>query len=286
MIWFLLVLSRLPLAVLYGLARVLYLLAYYVFRLRKKVVFHNLRASFPGKSESEIATIATSFYRNLADVVAEVVKGMTIDPAELKRRVEVRGTETVDEHCRAGRSVLLLAAHQANWEWTNLALSLALGYPLHVAYKPARKARSDALIRRIRCRFGSEVIPAKTLARDILRRKDLVRCIAIVADQVPTTSQTRIWLDFLNQPTAFFPGPEKLAESTGFPVMFIGIQRVRRGFYRVELSELVDSATNALDPEEVTRRYAAAVEQQILASPADWFWIHKRWKLVPPSEHL
>lgn len=73
-IFFLGVLSLFPLSVLYILADGTYLLLYFVFGYRRKVVRKNLLNAFPDKTLREIITIEKRFYRYLASLVFEIVK--------------------------------------------------------------------------------------------------------------------------------------------------------------------------------------------------------------------
>ncbi|MDH5609936.1 MAG: hypothetical protein OEY56_10680, partial [Cyclobacteriaceae bacterium] len=67
-------LSRLPFRVLYGLSDILYLALYVLAGYRKKVVFSNLRKSFPAKNDDEIREIAGKFYRHFCDLLIESIK--------------------------------------------------------------------------------------------------------------------------------------------------------------------------------------------------------------------
>ena len=67
-------LGRLPLAVLYRLAWLGYLLLYYVAGYRQAVVRDNLRAAVPEKSAGEITALAKRFYRQLADTGVEIIR--------------------------------------------------------------------------------------------------------------------------------------------------------------------------------------------------------------------
>jgi Kdo2-lipid IVA lauroyltransferase/acyltransferase len=171
-----------------------------------------------------------------------------------------------------------VAAHQCNWEWMLLALSLELGYPLDAAYKPLVDNWAEREMKKVRTRFGSRLVPAKELLADILQRRGVVRTIAMVADQEPTTSEHKHWTRFLNRDTAFFMGPEEIARVTHFPVFFLAMRRTGRGYYEMEFQPLAGAA-EVLPPGVLTERYVRRVEEQIRAAPPDWPWSHKRWKL-------
>jgi Kdo2-lipid IVA lauroyltransferase/acyltransferase len=171
-----------------------------------------------------------------------------------------------------------VAAHQCNWEWMLLALSLELGYPLDAAYKPLVDNWAEREMKKLRTRFGSRLVPAKELLPDIIKRRDVVRAVAMVADQEPTTSEHKYWTRFLNRDTAFYMGPEEIARVTRFPVFFIAMRRTGRGCYETRIEPLVETA-QGLGTGALTERYARLVEQQIHDAPSDWPWSHKRWKL-------
>jgi len=178
----------------------------------------------------------------------------------------------------SGSSVLLVAAHQCNWEWMLLALSLDLGHPLEAAYKPLVDGWAQREMLKARSRFGATLVPAQELLAHILRSGKTPRAIAMVADQEPRTSERRHWTRFMNRDTAFFMGAEEIARVTKFPAFFVGLRRTSRGHYAVSIAPLSQPGEK-LPPGALTERYARLVEAQIQASPADWPWSHKRWKL-------
>jgi Kdo2-lipid IVA lauroyltransferase/acyltransferase len=276
--WWVRLLSRVPLRLLYRLADLLGWLAFRVFPHREEVVRTNLSLCFPELGEDQLRLIQRHYYAGFADVLVEVVKSATLAPGELRRRVRMVGIEGPRALLAQGQSVLLAAAHQGNWEWMLLALSLELGFPVDAAYKPLVDNWAEREMKKVRSRFGSRLVPAKELLADIIRRGKTVRAIAMVADQEPTTSEHKHWTRFLNRDTAFYMGPEEIARVTRFPVFFVGTKRTARGCYELRFVPLC-SPTESLRGGELTERYVRLVEQQIRESPADWPWSHKRWKL-------
>lgn len=276
--WWVRLVSHLPFAVLYALADVLGWLAYRVFPYRDHVVRENLSLAFPETDAAGMSLIRRRYYAGFADVLVEVIKSATLPAEEFRRRVRIVGLEQPQALLAQGQSVLLAAAHQCNWEWMLLALSLQLGFPLDAAYKPLVDSWAEREMKKVRSRFGSRLIPAKDLLADIIRRGKLVRAVAMVADQEPTTSEHKHWTRFLNRDTAFYMGPEEISRVTRFPVFFLGMRRTGRGLYELRFVPL-SSPGESLRPGELTERYVRLVEQQIRAAPPDWPWSHKRWKL-------
>jgi KDO2-lipid IV(A) lauroyltransferase len=209
------------------------------------------------------------------------MRSYRLTPEELARRVVLRNPELVREEVGKGKPVLLVAAHQCNWEWMLLALSTQLGVPVDAAYKPLVDNWAEREMRTLRGRFGARLIPAQELLGAIIRQRNAPRVIAMVADQEPVTSERKHWLRFLNRDTAFFLGAEEIARTTRYAAFFVKLRRTARGHYETEFVKLADAGA-PLPPGEFTNRYARFVEEQIRASPPDWPWSHKRWKLKKP----
>ena len=218
------------------------------------------------------------YYLGFAQMLVEVLKSVTLPAEEIRRRVRIVNLDAPRALLAQGQSVLLVAAHQCNWEWMLLALSLELGYPLDAAYKPLVDSWAEREMMKVRTRFGSRLVPARDLLADIIKRHDVVRAVALVADQEPTTSEHKYWTRFLNRDTAFYLGPEEIGRVTRFPVFFIAMRRTARGYYEMHFEPLAGPA-QPLPAGALTERYARRVEEQIRSAPCDWPWSHKRWKL-------
>ena len=276
--WWVRLISHVPMVLLDRLADLLGWLAFRVFPYREHVVRENLTKAFPDLDESGIRKIMRAYYNGFAQMLVELLKGATLPGPQISQRVRIQNLDKVQAYLAAGQSVLLVAAHQCNWEWMLLGLSLELGYPLDAAYKPLVDKWAEREMKKLRSRFGCRMIPAKELLADIIKRSKVVRAVAMVADQEPTTSEHKHWTRFLNRDTAFYMGPEEISRVTKFPVFFIEMRRTSRGYYEMTFQPLA-TPDERLKPGELTERYARLVETQIRAAPPDWPWSHKRWKL-------
>jgi Kdo2-lipid IVA lauroyltransferase/acyltransferase len=267
-------LTRLPLPVLYELSRAIFRIAYYVFRWRRPLAAANLRNAFPDMPEAEREAILKQSYRNLADIIVETLHGYGASSAEMQRRVRIENPELLRQCAERGQSVVLLAAHFCNWEWLLLAAGAQLGLPIDAVYKPQRFAGYDRFLREGRSRFGGNPIPANNFLFDVMKRKGQARAYALVADQTPLKKEEKHWSHFLNQDTAFFVGADKIARILNAPVLFVAMRRERKGFYSARL-ELLAAPPYLPDPDR-------ELEGEIRASPADWLWIHRKWKYAKP----
>jgi KDO2-lipid IV(A) lauroyltransferase len=271
-------LARWPWPALYALASFLAFLAYHVVGHRRAIIRGNLDVAFPELSGAERKRIMRAHYRGFADVMVEIAKTPRLRPEDLRARVGIVNLDAVRGPLVQGRPVLIVAAHQCNWEWMLHALALNLGFPIDATYKPLKNAWAEKFMLQLRSRFGSRMVPSPVLLGDVLKRLKIVRAVCMVADQEPMTSEYKHWTKFLNRDSAFFMGAEHIAKATRYQVFFVRMRRTQRGHYEMQFVPLAE-AGEQLPAGAFTERYARLVEAQIREYPADWPWSHKRWKL-------
>lgn len=263
--------SRLPLALLYVLSDIIFFFTYYILRYRRNVVMSNLENSFPHKTRNELRQVEKEFFGNLCDYAAEMLRLLSMSREELKERVVFANADVIKEFTGKNQSVLILASHQFNWEWLLAAGCLYLPVPVDFVYQPQASKLANAFSLAIRTRFGGHPIRRETVGREALRRKEIIRATAIVADQYPGHfNHRKFWATFLGQRTAFFYGINQLASLQNAPTYFAAIKKVSRGHYQVTLIKLDDT--------EIIQSYIKESEQVINQQPASWLWSHRRWK--------
>jgi KDO2-lipid IV(A) lauroyltransferase len=273
--------SRFPLRALYAFSTFLYLLAFYVVRHRHQVIREQLEKVFPTSSDAERELIHKQFLKNFCDVMVEVLKSISMTEADMCAHVRIVDVGVARRYLDAGQSLMFVTSHLCNWEWLLHGVALQLGYPVDAAYKPLHDQWAERLMLKIRSRFGARLVPAKDLLADFLRRRGIVRALAMNADQAPVSTDKRYWTQFLGQDTAFYIGAEQIARATRLPIMYVGVRRVRRGYYEVQLQPLWDGR-EVTEPNMLTERYARACEIDVLKSPVDWLWSYRRWRLKKP----
>jgi KDO2-lipid IV(A) lauroyltransferase len=178
--------------------------------------------------------------------------------------------------------VVLLAAHFCNWEWLLLTAGVVFKIPIDAVYKPQRLTGIDEFLRSRRARFGGNPIPHRSFMFEVMRRRNEVRAYALVADHTPRHDEEKYWTRFLNQDTAFFVGADKIARILKAPVIFVAMRRDGPGRYSVELKLLAEPPYDRESGPEIVERYARVLEEEIRRSPADWLWLHRKWKYRKP----
>ncbi|MCW5910447.1 MAG: lysophospholipid acyltransferase family protein [Cyclobacteriaceae bacterium] len=275
--FFLKLLSRTPLPVLYLFSDFLFLVSYYLVRYRLKLVRKNLGNSFPEKTGKELRSIEKQFYRNLCDYAVETLKLLTISKEDLQRRVRFSNPELVKTLMDQDQPVIVLASHQFNWEWLLAAGSFY--YPvLDFVYQEQSSKLFNDFSLAGRTRFGAYPIKQHHVARESIARKGITRGIALVADQFPGKGRDkRYWTTFLHQQTAFYQAIGQLAVRLQYPILYMAIRKKKRGFYEAEYF-MIDNPPYERDAYQMVDIYAKATEKIIQENPAGWLWSHNRWK--------
>jgi KDO2-lipid IV(A) lauroyltransferase len=274
--------SRWPRRVLDGFGYLAYVVVYRIVRWRRALSATNIANAFPEKSEAEREAILTQSYRNLGRFLAEALWGWNANADALGSRVRIVNPELITRFTSRGQSVVLLAAHFCNWEWLLLAAGVLLKVPIDAVYKPQKVKGIDEFLRARRARFGGNPIPDKSFMFEVMKRRNEVRAYALVADHTPKHDEEKHWTRFLNQDTAFFVGADKVAKIVKAPVIYVAMRRDGPGRYLVELSLLAEPPYDRESGPEIVERYARKLEEEIRRSPADWLWLHRKWKYKKP----
>ena len=278
------VITLLPLKILYGFSPVFYFVLYHLLRYRRAIVLKNLRNSFHEKTKRELFTISKKFYSHLADIFIEVLKLQHMKASEIKKRYKIINPELLDKIKDEGKSTIAVFGHYANWEWIT-SLPLNTKYKILMAYKPLTNRYFDRHFSKFRSQYGLELIPMIRTGKTLYRYEEagINTLVGLVADQTPPKSKIQYWTKFLNQDTPIYLGIEKLSHKFNMVVVYLHIDKVRRGYYEVT-PEIITDEPARLRPYEVTEKHVELLEDQIKRRPELWMWSHRRWKHKKPAD--
>lgn len=271
--------SSLPFKVFYLVSDCVYLVVYYVVRYRRKTVASNLALVFPEKPSEEIKTIEKKFYKHMVDMFLEMIKSITISKKELKKRFTFTNLSEIQKVRKMNKSVILACGHYASYEWMNALQLYDVDYTGYGIYKKIQNKYFDKLVKDIRGRYNGVLIPTTKATKTITYNEEIGNrgIYAMIADQSPKLSRTRAWAKFMGIGVPVFTGTEKLAKNLDMAVVYLQVDKVKRGYYRATFKPLT------LQPEKepdytITRRYFKELESQIYEAPEFYLWTHKRWK--------
>lgn len=267
-------LRRLPYPVAEGILRRAAHLAGPVCGLRRGVVDAQLAAILPQLPDARRRALRNAVYDHLGRTAAEV---FCADPERLAATVTVEpGWEVLDAAMAAGRGVIVAAGHLGNFELGGRVL--ASRYPLLDVVKPQRNAAFERDVDALRNRHGIATVPVDRAGRAVLSHLRRGGMVSLLVDQDAGAAGVR--LDFLGQPASTWPGAARFALRTGCPVVPVAIVR-RRGGHVLQVGEPIATGPAVAGPDPVAalmRRISDGVEAGVRRHPAQWFWVHRRWK--------
>lgn len=275
-LWFL---SILPFKLFYLFSDLVFFIVYYVVGYRRKTVTENLHLVFPEKSSAEIKSIRKKFYSHMVDMFLEMIKSISIADEELKKRFVFTNLEEITKLQEMNKSVIMACGHYASYEWMNALQLYGLNYEAFGIYKKIKNKHFDKLVKDIRGRYEGTLITTTKATKTITenQEKGILGVYAMVADQSPKLSRSKVWTEFLGIQTPVFTGTEKLSRHLDMAVVYLHVEKVKRGYYSATFKPLsIEPAKEA--PYAITRRYFDELEAQIKKAPEYYLWTHKRWK--------
>jgi KDO2-lipid IV(A) lauroyltransferase len=275
-------LARLPLPLLHGLASLLYPLLYYVARYRRRTVADNLAHAFPELTGAERRALEQRFYRHITDLLVEVFAARFMTRADFAARVKVANPEILQPFIDQQQSILLLGLHMGNWEWMLPRLADIFPCPVAGIYKPLHDDAMDRFIQEVRAR-SIHPVPFEKAGKEMLRRRREFRVFSMLADQAPFKRDARYWHPFFNRTASFYLGPQKLAEVTQYPVVFVAMIKRERGHYEM-FFEVLAQPPHERDNFTILDSYIDAAERAIRRQPELWLWSNRKWKHQPPAD--
>ena len=270
--------SMLPFRILYIVSDGVYLLTYYIIGYRKKTVRENLALALPHLSEKERLVIEKKSFHHISDVFLEMIKTLTISKSEMDKRYVFNNLEVYSDLEKKGKSIALLCAHYASYEWA-VSMNSKITFEGYAVYKKINNRYFDKLVRDIRSKFKATLITTKetipVMASNFRSKK--LGVYGLVSDQSPKLGGFFHWNKFMGIEVPIHTGGEMLAKKYDMNVIFLRTKKVKRGYYEATFEVLSDNAKEVPNY-EITDQFLELVEEQIYEQPEFYLWSHKRWK--------
>lgn len=272
------ILSVLPMPILYGISNFFYFLLFYVFGYRKEVVLNNLKLAFPAKDEKELLKIRKKFYKHFTDLIVESVKAFTMSEKFITKRYKFNNPEVINDIHKKGKSIVLMGAHQGNWEWS-------CSMPLHIdiscfgAYTRVGNKYFDKVLKNSRMKYGFEGYETTKTIESIQENfdKNIQGLYLLLSDQSPQVHKTHYWSEFMGIKVPIHTGAEMLAKRFDMAVVNYSIKKTKRGCFEVDF-ELITETPNEFKDYQITDKYLLITERNIRQNPEYYLWSHKRFK--------
>jgi KDO2-lipid IV(A) lauroyltransferase len=274
-------LALLPLPVLARLGAAVGLLGYRLYASRRHVAEINIRRCFPELPAREQDALVRAHFRALGQSLLDAGIAWWASPQRLKRLVRTRQREHYDHALARGRNIILLAPHFVGLEIGGVFLSSER--PIASVFRHPDNPVLARVIERGRRRFGARLVehnrPFKTLVRELRAGKPLY----YLPDQDAGLRHS-VFVPFFGIPAATFSALGRLAwlaDAVVIPVLTRQLPR-GRGYEIVFYPPLADFPSG--DETADAARMNAEIERLVRACPAQYFWVHKRFKTRPRGE--
>lgn len=258
-------------------------LAFFVARTERRRALDSLARAFPDLPEAERVRLAKACFRHLGQCAFELACIRKLD-AELERWVEwPEADRSVLEHALAkGKGVLFVSGHVGNWELLARRVAMA-GYPCQTIAKETTDPRLTRLVERFReaGRLKSIWRGQDGAAKAMLKALKGGEILGMLIDQ--DTKVQSVFVPFFGHLASTPRAAADLALRTGAAVVVGFCQRQEGGRYRLSMKEVAvpPSGDREADAVALTARMTEEIEQAIRRAPAQWVWMHRRWKTRP-----
>jgi Kdo2-lipid IVA lauroyltransferase/acyltransferase len=273
-------LARLPLQILVALGRTIGKLAFAVARSRRHITRVNLALCFPELDAPAQQRLARDVFRHAGVSLCEQLVAWLNPRKPVARRFTVTGAEHLRAAIAEGRGVLLVGAHFSCMDFASQALAQTID--IDVMYRANRNPAWEWLQVHGRQHYFDGVIERDD-TRQTLRRLKAGRAIWYAADQDYGRKHS-VFAPFFGIPAATITATARLARFNGSPVLFMRQHRNLADLtWEVEISAPIDGYPSGDDGADATR-LNAIIEAAIRRDPAQYLWLHRRFKTRPAGE--
>lgn len=251
---------------------------------RRRVAEINLRLCFPSLDASARRRLLYQHFQSLGMAIVETAYCWCLPATQLTMRLRgVVGEQYLQEAMAKKRGVIVVAAHFSHLEMG--ATLLGLRHSGRAVYRPHNNPLLEAFIqhRRGRHNVGGQLIP-KDKPRRMLRALRGNYVLWYSADQ-DYRGAGMVFAPFFKIPAATNPAVIRLAAMSGAPVLPFYQERTSddRGYLLHFLPPLDTFPGEGVEDDVI--RVNRLLEQIILRQPADYLWVHRRFKTRPAVEH-
>jgi len=262
-----------------SLAEALAALWYRLDRRHRETVRRNLAFAYGDElSAADRERLAREVFVRHVRWAWEIVVLLLAPLSYINRQVIIIGAENHAKALKKGRGLVALVAHAGNWEYTGIGYGLQCR-PVAVVARELDHPLARRLARYLRERGGNLMINKQRGLKDILSYLSKNGVVGIVVDQ-NTSDREGVLVDFFGKPARTTPVAALLARR-GVPVVPTLSRVLPDGRHLlVILPELPFEKTGNVD-QDIQRHLTLqnqVIEAWVRQEPAQWLWLHRRWK--------
>ncbi len=181
---------------------------------------------------------------------------------------------------RNGRGAVIMTSHSDNWELMGGAFAQN-GIPLVGVAKKQKSEGADKFINEYRTLIGMH-ITYRSGVREMYKLLDEGHFIGLIMDQ-DVGRHDGVVVKFFNRATNYVTGAASMSRFKGVPIFPAFMHKNSDGTHTLEIQPplyVEKTSDKRADIYQMTQQLATLTEQHIRKYPAEWFWLHDRWKSI------
>src|SRR5688572_24894100 len=255
-------------------------------RFRRLTTRHLTMAYRKEKSPQEIKKLSKQVFRYMGMNAADLIRGFRItDVKEYEKVMITKGIEHAEVARAKGKGVMFLTAHIGAFEFLGMELAFR-GYKPLIVGTPLKDKRLNDLMWENRIKLGAIAVERGKDMLKVIKNLKSGGSMIILIDQDTRKVKSR-FIDFFGMPCATPVGASIIAMKTGaavVPIMVHLRDDLMQEFNYYPEVPIVNTGDEERDLVTNTQRMSDAGEMEIRKYPAQWVWMHERWKTKPGEE--
>lgn len=248
---------------------------------RRRIVRRNLELCFPELTPAQREDILRQHFRLVGQSLAATGVTWWASQSRLAGLVRLHDRHYYDAALAAGRNVILLAPHFVALEVGGVVISAER--PVVSMYQYTKNALADALVRRGRSRFGAELFERKGDMRTLIRAIRSGKPFYYLPDQ-DAGRRRGIFAPFFGVPASTYPMLGRFAQTAQAVVIpCVTLLRPDGRGYDLRFYPALENFPTG-DVLADTTAMNQFIEARVREHPAQYFWLHKRFKTRPEGE--
>lgn len=246
---------------------------------RKKIAQRNLELCFPELSEEQRTALLEENFRTMGMMLIETALSWWASDASLQKRVQYEGLEHLEAALAKGKGVILLTGHFTSMELGGRLIMLK--NPCYVMFRELNNQLFNSVMMQART-YHSEGIVLRDDPRPMVRALKKNKVVWYAPDQ-DFGRKMSVFAKFFGVPAATVPATARLVKMSGAAVIPFVPRREKNGSYTLSLSAPLNNFPTGDDIADA-QVINDLLEKEIRLSPAQYLWIHRRFKTQREGE--
>lgn len=276
--------SNLPEKVAYSLGVFIGKIYFQVDKKHRIIARENIEKSNIVADSDTIDRIIRSTYHNLTLNFVEFIRTANNDEEWFLKHIKIEGEEKLKAALATGKGVIMLMCHFGNWELMPHFMSYwakknNVEKSLYAVARPMKNPHTEKIVYNLRASASVKFLPKKNVILHLIAVLRENQIIGILGDQ--NSGKEGLFMDFLGQEASVNPSPVIMAMKTNaviLPFFTIREDSFNHKMIFEDHLEIEKTGDFQLDVYRNLERCTAIIEKYVHKYPAQWLWLHRRWK--------